>query len=51
MSFKKNKNIKKSFINTILNSNNKNKEPDDFVRMFLKDMQKKIKRIKNVVQK
>jgi len=51
MSFKKNKNIKKSFINTILNSNNKNKEQDDFVRMFLKDMQKKIKRIKNVVQK
>jgi hypothetical protein len=46
-----NKNIKKSFINTILNSNNKNKEQDDFVRMFLKDMQKKIKRIKNVVQK
>ena len=46
-----NKNIKKSFINTILNSNNKNKEQDDFVRMFLKDMQKKIKRMKNVVQK
>ena len=46
-----NKNIKKSFINTILNSTNKNKEQDDFVRMFLKDMQKKIKRIKNVVQK
>ena len=46
-----NKNIKKSFINTILNSNNKNKEQDDFVRMFLKNMQKKIKRIKNVVQK
>ena len=46
-----NKNIKKSFINTILNSNNKNKEQDDFVRMFLKDIQKKIKRIKNVVQK
>ena len=46
-----NKNIKKSFINTILNSNNKNKEQDDFVKMFLKDMQKKIKRIKDVVQK
>jgi len=46
-----NKKFKKSFINTILNSNTKNKESDDFVRMFLKDMQQKLKRIKNVVQK
>jgi|TARA_B100001059_G_scaffold214524_1_gene231324 hypothetical protein len=46
-----NKNFKKSFINTILNSDTKNKESDDFVRMFLKDIQKKLKRIKNVIQK
>jgi len=46
-----NKKFKKSFINTILNSNTKNRESDDFVRMFLKDMQQKLKRIKNVIQK
>ena len=46
-----NKNFKKSFINTILNCDTKNKKSDDFVRMFLKDIQKKLKRIKNVIQK
>jgi len=39
-----NKKIKKSFINNVLNSNNKNKNQDDFITMFLKDMQTKLKK-------
>jgi len=46
---KTNENIKKAFINTTLNSNNRNKKQDDFVRMFLKDMQQKLKKVTNVI--
>ena len=38
------KDLKRCFINKVLNSNNKNKNKDDLITMFLKDMQTKLKK-------
>ena len=50
MSFKKNKPIVKSFINTILESD-KSLKTGDYIKTFIKDKQKKLKEIVNVIQK
>ena len=50
MSFKKNKEMKKSFIESILNGNFKNNK-EDIIKTFVKNKQIQLKLKKNVIQK